>query len=101
MFHPSLKRDISRNNNRIISIIQRWPLANINVHLSADEWRKKISAWEKKNKIPTLLPISELKRIELMVDELPATTSIELIDAIDGEVVSTDDMTVDLGGGTP
>ena len=39
--------------------------------------------------------------VELMVDELPATTGIELIEAIDGEVVSTDDMTVDLGVGNP
>ncbi|MBT4036826.1 MAG: hypothetical protein HN575_05225 [Actinobacteria bacterium] len=39
--------------------------------------------------------------VELMVDELLATTGIELIEAIDGEVVSTDDMTVDLGVGNP
>jgi hypothetical protein len=35
--------------------------------------------------------------VELMVDELPATTDIELIEAIDGETVSTGDMTIDLG----
>ncbi|MEE2769390.1 MAG: hypothetical protein VX833_09275 [Actinomycetota bacterium] len=39
--------------------------------------------------------------VELMVDELPATTGIELIEAIDGDVVSTDDLTVDLGVGNP
>ena len=33
--------------------------------------------------------------------ELPVTTGIELIEAIDGEVVSTNDMTVDLGVGNP
>ena len=39
--------------------------------------------------------------VELMVDELTVTTGIELIEAIDGEVVSTDDMTVNLAAGNP
>eukprot|EP00828_Plagiopyla_frontata_P046070 TRINITY_DN806_c0_g1_i2.p1 TRINITY_DN806_c0_g1~~TRINITY_DN806_c0_g1_i2.p1 ORF type:complete len:264 (+),score=15.76 TRINITY_DN806_c0_g1_i2:248-1039(+) len=65
-----LKRDISRNNNRIISILQRWPIDNINVHLTADEWKKELARWNKDKMIPTFLPKIEFMRIELMVNEL-------------------------------
>lgn len=65
-----LKRDISRNNNRIISILQRWPITNINIHLDSAEWRNKIKEWRKTKIVPDRLPVPELKRIEMMVDEL-------------------------------
>lgn len=65
-----LKKDIKRNNNRIISIMQRWPIQNINIHLDASEWRKEIEKWRAEKAIPNLLPESELMRIELMVSEL-------------------------------
>jgi len=65
-----IKRDISRNNNRIISILQRWSIPNINVHHTAERWRKEFSLWKKNKAIPKLLPVSEFKRIELMVIEL-------------------------------
>lgn len=65
-----LKRDISRNNNRIISILQRWPVSNINTHMKSSEWRKHFNELEKNGLIPKLLPSSELKRIKMMVDEL-------------------------------
>ena len=37
-----LKRDISRNNNRIILILQRRPVQKVVTHLWAAEWRLKI-----------------------------------------------------------
>jgi len=65
-----IKRDIARNNNRIISILQRWPIPSISTHNLANCWRKIIKEWQKAKAIPQLLPSSELQRIELMVDEL-------------------------------
>lgn len=65
-----LKRDISRNNNRIISILQRWPIDNINLHLTADEWKNELARWNQDKMIPTFLPKIEFMRIELMVSEL-------------------------------
>ncbi len=65
-----LKRDISRNNNRIISILQRWPVQKVVTHLRAAEWRVRIREWKNCAAVPGLLPVSELKRIEMMTDEL-------------------------------
>ena len=65
-----IKCDIARNNNRIISILQRWPMPNISTHHKADGWRKIIKEWQDAKAIPKLLPVSELQRIEMMADEL-------------------------------
>lgn len=65
-----IKCDISRNNNRMISILQRWPIPSISKHHQSKDWRKIIKEWEKAKAIPQLLPLSELNRIEMMVDEL-------------------------------
>ncbi len=65
-----IKRDISRNNSRIISILQRWPIPNISKHHKASDWCKIIKEWQDAKAIPQLLPLSELKRINMMIDEL-------------------------------
>lgn len=65
-----IKKDISRNNNRIISILQRWPIQTISKHQKSMEWRKIIKNWRKQKFIPEFLPLSELGRIEMMIDEL-------------------------------
>lgn len=65
-----IKKDISRNNNRIISILERWPIPKVNTHLSSTDWLKKISTWKGLNFIPNLIPISELQRIKYMVKEI-------------------------------
>lgn len=65
-----IKCDIARNNNRIISILQRWPIPLVSKHQKADGWRKIIKEWTEVKAIPKLLPSSELARIEMMVDEL-------------------------------
>lgn len=65
-----IKCDISRNNNRIISILQRWPIPLISTHQKSGSWRKIIKEWNETDSIPRLLPVSELQRIEMMVDEL-------------------------------
>lgn len=65
-----IKCDIARNNNRILSILQRWPIPNISKHHPSEYWRKIIKEWMEAKAIPKLLPVSELNRIEMMVDEL-------------------------------
>lgn len=65
-----IKTDIARNNNRIISILKRWPIPDISTHHSAQYWRSAIKEWRRLKIIPSLLPESELLRIEQMVDEL-------------------------------
>jgi len=65
-----IKCDISRNNNRITCILQRWPIPSGTTHQKAADWQNIIKEWIKAGAIPTLLPASELLRIELMVDEL-------------------------------
>ncbi|NOY74389.1 MAG: transposase [Kiritimatiellaeota bacterium] len=65
-----IKRDIKRNNNRIISIPQRWPIPNVSNHNDAEDWRGIIREWSKADAISKLPPVSELNRIEMMVDEL-------------------------------
>ena len=65
-----LKRDIGRNNNRILSILQRWPIPSVSRHQTAKGWCKIIKEWMEAGAIPKLLPSSELKRIKLMVAEL-------------------------------
>ena len=65
-----IKCDISRNNNRIISILQRWPIPTISTHNQSESWRRIIKKWRDAKAIPKLLPLSELRRIEMMVDEL-------------------------------
>lgn len=65
-----LKKDIARNNNRIISILKRWPIPKITTHHNADYWRRKIKEWRSMKAIPALLPESEVLCIESMIDEL-------------------------------
>lgn len=65
-----IKRDIKRNNNRIISILQRWTIPNVPSHNDAERWRATIKEWRDIGAIPKLLLVAELKRIEMMVDEL-------------------------------
>ena len=65
-----LKRDISRNNNRILSMLQRWPIPSVSKHHISSGWRNIIREWNDSKAIPKLLPFSELQRIEMMVEEL-------------------------------
>ncbi len=65
-----IKKDINRNNNRIIGILQRCPIPKVTKHQSSGDWRKIIKEWRDAGALPVLLPEIELRRIELMVDEL-------------------------------
>jgi transposase len=65
-----INKDIARNNNRIISILARWPIPTIREHHSASSWMRLTRQWRADGKIPRLLPESELWRIEDMAMEL-------------------------------
>ena len=65
-----IKKDIKRNNNRIISILQRWPIPNVEKHQTAENWRAIIKEWNEAKALPGLLPDSELRRMVMMIEEL-------------------------------
>jgi transposase len=65
-----INKDIARNNNRIISILARWPIPTIREHHAASTWIQLTKEWREDGKIPSLLPESELWRIEDMAVEL-------------------------------
>ena len=67
-----LDKDIARNNNRIISILARWPIGSDRHYHSARSWLDLTKQWRAEEKIPHLLPESELWRIEGMIMELAA-----------------------------
>lgn len=64
-----LKEDIQRNNNRIISILERWPVEKIGVHKTALEWKRIFNEWNNR-RTGNKLPESEALRICLLIQEL-------------------------------
>ena len=65
-----LDKEIKRENNRILGILERWPVPPAKGHLAAAEWREKIREWHQREAVPQLLPEVEFWCIEDMVDEL-------------------------------
>jgi len=60
-----IERDIARCNNRILSILERWPGRKGRVHLPAATWTERIGELRATGLVPKL----ELLRIEAMVRE--------------------------------
>lgn len=65
-----LKKDIKRNNNRILSILERWPLPPESSHLSAAEWKRKLEHWRSNGAVGSLLPEVEFACIRNLISEL-------------------------------
>ena len=65
-----LSKDIKRNNNRILGILERWPMASHSRHLPAAAWRKRIGQWREQKLIGKALPETELACICNLVAEL-------------------------------
>jgi len=65
-----LSKDIKRNNNRILGILERWPLASDSRHMPAAAWRERIDQWRRKKLIGRVLPEPELACICNLVAEL-------------------------------
>jgi transposase len=65
-----LSKDIKRNNNRILGILERWPLASDSRHLPAAAWREHIDQWRRQELIGRALPETELACICNLVAEL-------------------------------
>jgi len=65
-----LDKEIKRENNRILGILERWPVPPVKGHLAAAEWREKIREWREREVVPQLLPEIEVFCIEDMVAEL-------------------------------
>jgi transposase len=63
-----IEMDIRRNNNRIISIIKRWPETGRPVHGTAAQWRGVLQEWSKKQ--TCAIPVQERRVIVNMVEEL-------------------------------
>ena len=67
-----LRKDIRRNNNRILSIMERWPLPSETLHRSAEQWRAKLEEWRGSETVREFFPEVEMACIENMVVELEA-----------------------------
>lgn len=87
-----LSKDIKRNNNRILGILERWPMAPNSRHLPAQarrgtavagkpakaqsrhlparQWRERIEQWRRQKLIGSALPEAELACICNLVAEL-------------------------------
>ena len=65
-----LKEDIKRNNNRILAILERWPLGYTGGHRPAARWRTDLRNWRSSGTVPNNLPESECRCIAAMVREL-------------------------------
>lgn len=65
-----LRRDIKRNNNRILGILERWAVPPESRHLPAAVWRQRIREWQRHGVIGAALPQTELACICNMVAEL-------------------------------
>lgn len=65
-----LLEDIKRNNNRILSILERWPVGYSGGHRAASAWRVEIKIWRRSEAIPGRLPEGECRCIEAMVREI-------------------------------
>jgi transposase len=65
-----LKTDIKRNNNRILSILERWPISYGRGHRSVDAWSSLLTQWKNEGVIPVQLPKFEFLCIVNMVEEL-------------------------------
>lgn len=61
-----MERDIGRNNNRILAILERWPGRKSKTHLPAGKWMDRVSELRKLGIVPEI----ELLRIEAVVREL-------------------------------
>ncbi|MCK5806453.1 MAG: IS110 family transposase, partial [Lentisphaeria bacterium] len=65
-----LRKDIKRNNNRILSIMERWPLPSESSHRTAGQWRAKLKGWRDSELVREFFPEVEMACIENMVVEL-------------------------------
>jgi len=67
-----LKKDIRRNNSRILSIMERWPVGCTHGHRSVATWCRQLAEWEQDGTVPRSLPRSEVLIIISLVRELKA-----------------------------
>jgi len=65
-----LRKDIKRNNNRILAILERWPVGYSRGHRTASEWRREMKGWQKAGVVPQRLPDGERASIAAMVREI-------------------------------
>jgi transposase len=65
-----LHEDIVRNNNRILGILERWPVPAETRHLPASSWGERIDEWRRLELIGTILPETELACIRNLIAEL-------------------------------
>ncbi len=66
-----LKEDIGRNNQRILSILERWLIAtNKRRHQTSSDWEKAIESWKLKGWVGKELPESECSQIINLVESL-------------------------------
>jgi len=65
-----LGKDIKRNNNRILGILERWPVPSESRHLPAAAWRGRIGQWRREGLIGAALPEIELGCICNLIAEL-------------------------------
>jgi len=65
-----LQKEIKRNNNQILGILERWPIGYTGGHRSAATWRAQLRTWQRSGAVPKELPESECSAIAAMVREL-------------------------------
>lgn len=65
-----LQEDIGRNNNRILAILERWPVPYSGRHRAATTWRRELAGWRRTGTVPAQLPETEWRCIAAMVREL-------------------------------
>ena len=67
-----LQKGIKRNNNRILSIMERWPLPSESSHCTAEQWRTKLQDWRSSEVVREFFPEVEMACLENLIVELEA-----------------------------
>jgi len=65
-----LQEDIGRNNNRILAILERWPVPSERRHLPARLWRQRLKQWRESESGGPAVPETDLACIANLVAEL-------------------------------
>jgi transposase len=65
-----MEKDIKRNNNRILAILERWPMPGKSRHMPAAQWKAQLQEWREAGHIGTRLPETEALCIVNMIEEI-------------------------------
>jgi len=65
-----LAKDVRRNNNRILGILERWPVPSQRRHLAAEQWRRRVEQWRRRSEAGGGIPELEVACIVNQIDEL-------------------------------